>query len=238
MYRAEDMRLPDSWGKMDPATTPAFIQRRIRENPLTPELLDPQKALQRIASYYGCLAQMDDCTGAVLRALKETGLEDDTIVVYTSDHGELLGEHSLWQKFVFYEASVGVPLIFRVPGFTAAGAVCETPVSHVQLAPTLAELCGVSLLASSDGESLVPLLKEPARAITSTVHAHYDMGTPNKKAMVRHGDWKYCHYENDIPELFNLREDPNEMRNLAAAPSSRATLDDFRSRIIGLEIPK
>lgn len=236
MYRAEDMRLPDSWGKMDPATTPAFIQKRIRENPLTPELLDPTKALQRIASYYGCLAQMDDCAGSVLRALKEMGLENDTIVVYTSDHGELLGEHSLWQKFVFYESSVTVPLMFRVPGMTAAGGTCSVPVSHVQVAPTLAELCGVKPLASSDGDSLVPLLREPGRTVDTAVHAHYDMGGRNKKAMIRHGDWKYCHYINDIPELFNLREDPQEMRNLAAVPAARGKLDELRSRIIGLEM--
>lgn len=235
MYRAEDMRLPESWGKMDPATTPKFIQQRIQKNPLTPELLDPRKALQRIASYYGCLAQLDDCVGTVLRALEEMGLAEDTIVVYTSDHGELLGEHSLWQKFVFYEASVGVPLIFRVPGMTAAGGVCETPVSHVQLAPALAEMCGVPPLTSFDGESLAPLLKEPGRAMTTTVHAHYDMGTPNKKAMVRHGDWKYCHYLNDMPELFNLKDDPQEMRNLAAAPAARGKLEELRGRIIGLE---
>ncbi len=235
LYRAGEMRLPESWGKKDPATTPRFIQQRMAEHPITPEVLDPRQALQRIASYYGCLTQMDDCVGVMLRALKELGLEDDTIVVYTSDHGELLGEHSLWQKFVFYEASVGAPLIFRVPGMTRAGAACEALASHVQLAPTLAELCGVNSLAAYDGASLVPWLKDPRRPSEAPVHAHFDLRSPNKKAMVRHGDWKYCHYGNDIPELFNLREDPLELRNLAAVPAARGKLEELRSMIIGLE---
>src|SRR4029453_19575253 len=105
-----------------------FQQKSATVNPLTPELLDPKKALHRIAAVCGCLAQMDHCAGQVLGTLRELGLEDDTIVVYTSDHGEMLGEHSLWQKFVFYESSLGVPLMFRVPGLTQAGGVCKAPV--------------------------------------------------------------------------------------------------------------
>jgi arylsulfatase A-like enzyme len=135
MYRPEDMRLPDSWGKLDPATMPRFQMASATSNRLTPELLDPHLAVQRLASYYGSLAQTDDCLGQVLAALRDLELEDDTIVVYTSDHGEMLGEHSLWQKFVFFESSVGVPLILRVPGVTAGGSICEAPVSHVSLAP-------------------------------------------------------------------------------------------------------
>jgi choline-sulfatase len=146
----------------------------------------------------------------------------------------MLGEHALWQKFVFYESSVGVPLIVRAPGVTAAGGKCVTPVSHVQLAPTLAELCGVKPVADSDGESLVPLLREPARTVAAPVHAHYDLGTPKPKAMVRRGDWKYCHYTDDTPELFNLRDDPQEMRNLAVSPAWRGQRDELRSLIIGL----
>ena len=76
-------------------------------------------------------------------ALKAAGILDDTIVVYTADHGEMRGEHGLWDKFVFYESSAGVPFVFRAPGVTKAGAVCEAPVSQVALVPTLLDLCGI-----------------------------------------------------------------------------------------------
>ena len=122
MFRAEDMKLPDSWGKVDLAKAPQHIRESIRAHGPTPELNDPEKARQRIALYYASIAQLDENIGAVLATLRELGLEQDTIVVYTTDHGEMLGEHGLWQKFVFYEPSVGVPLIVRVPGVTRAGA--------------------------------------------------------------------------------------------------------------------
>src|ERR1043166_8479237 len=96
-----------------------------------------------MAFYYASLAQMDDALGKVLAALREFELEKDTIVLYTSDHGEMLGDHGMWQKFEFYEPSCGVPLVFRVPGMTAASAVCSMPLSQVQVLPTLAELCNV-----------------------------------------------------------------------------------------------
>src|SRR2546422_95917 len=163
--------------------------------------------------YYGNIAHLDDCIGQVLEALREQGLEKDTIVLYSSDHGEMLGEHGLWQKFVFYEPSVGVPLIFRVPGMTAQNVRCSTPVTLVQLLPTLAELGGVSLPSGLDGDSFVAHLREPARKAAPTIYAEFALQTPRAKYMIRRGDYKYNFYANDMPELYNLREDPKEMKN-------------------------
>jgi choline-sulfatase len=231
MYRPEDMRMPDSWGKVDPATMPQFQVASTTHNTLTPELLDPKKAVERIAAYYGSLAQADDCLGQVLSALRDLGLEDDTIVVYTSDHGEMLGEHSLWQKFVFYESSVGVPLMMRVPGIAAAGSVCQAPVSHVSVAPTLAELCGIATPATFDGESLVRFLQKPELTNNAPVFSEYDLGTPKKKYMIRQGGWKYCHYHTDVPQMFNLKEDSSEMRNLALDPEHRERRKELYGRL-------
>src|SRR5215472_5350119 len=116
-----------------------------------------------MAIYYANLAQMDDAMGKVLGALRELDLEKDTIVVYTSDHGEMLGDHGLWHKFQFYEGSCGVPLIVRAPGVNESGSTCAAPVSLVELLPTLAELCGVAL-PHLDGKSLVPQLRNPSSA--------------------------------------------------------------------------
>jgi choline-sulfatase len=237
MFSAADMRLPATFGKVELANVPQHIRRRIAENPATPELLDPNKALQRIASYYGCLAQMDDCAASVLAGLRELGLEDRTIVVYTSDHGEMLGEHGLWQKFVFYESSVRVPLILRVPGTTVGGAACQAPVSHVQLAATLLELCGIAGGSALDGASLAPYLRETARPAQGPVFAEFDLNTPRPKFMIREGDWKYCRYAADTPELYNLCEDPEEMRNLAGAPEYRERAAALAARMRAWHAP-
>lgn len=237
MFRAEEMKLPDTWGKVDLAAAPREIRESILNNRPTPELRDPQKARQRIAYYYANLAQLDDCIGQVLRALRELGLEKDTILLYTADHGEMLGEHGLWQKFVFYEASVGVPLIFRVPGLTPENARCATPVSLVQLFPTLAELCGVPIPSGLDSSSLVPNLREPARAVDTTVFAEYALNTPRAKYMIRRGDFKFNFYANDTPELYNLREDPNEMKNLAPLPAYKNKLEEMKAHLFAWHRP-
>jgi choline-sulfatase len=171
MYRAEDMQLPDTWGKVDLSTVPREIANSIRHNGPSPELHHEEQAKRRIALYYGNLAQMDDCLGKVLAALRELDLEKDTIVLYTADHGEMLGEHGLWQKFVFYEPSVGVPLIVRAPGITASDTRSNTPVSLVQVLPTLLDLCGVPIPAGLDGESFVQDLRQPARTRDTTVYS-------------------------------------------------------------------
>ncbi|HEV2113955.1 MAG TPA: sulfatase-like hydrolase/transferase, partial [Terriglobales bacterium] len=175
MFRPEDMKLPDTWGKVDLSKVPKEISAAIRRNAPTPELHDAEQAKRRIALYYGNLAQMDDCAGRVLTALRELDLEKDTIVLYTADHGEMLGEHGLWQKFVFYEPSVGVPLVVRAPGVTPAGARSKTPVSLVQALPTLLELCGLPAASGLDGTSFAQDLREPARKRDTTVFAEFNL---------------------------------------------------------------
>ncbi len=231
MFQPEAMTLPATFGKEDLSALPREISRAIQRNGPTPELRDPRQAKLRIALYYASLAQMDFCAGLVLNALRELGLENDTIVAYTADHGEMLGEHGLWQKFVFYEPSVGVPLLFRVPGVTPAAGRCATPVSLVQALPALLELCGIPVPSGLDGESLVDSLRKPGRRKDTTVFSEYNLTTPNAKYMVRYGDLKYIYYVNDIDQLFNLREDPHEMMNLAGLPRYKKTVEDMRARL-------
>lgn len=238
MFRAEDMRLPDSWGKADMASLPAEIQASIRRNGPTPELAVPMKAKERIALYYASLAQMDDCAGQVLAALRELNLEKDTVVIYTSDHGEMLGEHGLWQKFVFFEPSVGVPLIARVPGLTPANATCATPVSLVQLFATLTDACGVPTPSGLDGGSFLPSLREPGRTLDTSVFAEYNVGNPRAKYMIRRGDFKFNHYVKDTPELYNLRQDPGEIRNLAALPAFQDKVKEMREQLFTWHRPQ
>jgi choline-sulfatase len=231
MFSAADINLPDTWGKVDLAKVPQEIRERIQGNTPTPELDKPEQARQRIAMYWGNVAHLDDCLGQVLGALRELDLEKDTIIVYSSDHGEMLGDHGMWQKFVFYEASVGVPLIVRVPGMTTPGSRAATAVSLVDLLPTLAELCGVALPAGLDGGSFAADLREPGLTRDTTVYSEFALRTPRAKYMIRRGDWKYCHYVSDMPELYDLRADPREMRNLALEPQHKDKLQEMQGRL-------
>ena len=179
---------------------------------------------------------MDDCAGTVLRELTRLGLADDTIVIYTSDHGEMLGAHGLWQKFQFYEESCGVPLIIRAPGVTKAG-VCDTPVTQVSVLPTLAKLCDIPIQAKLDEDDFMQQLRDPAAARSKPVYSEYDLRTPGAKYMIRDGDFKYTYRTHDRCELFNLRTDPKEMNNLTLDPSNRELEERLRAKLFAWYTP-
>lgn len=238
MYRAADMKLPDTYGKVDTSKVPAEIRQRIERDAPNPEIRDTRNAQQRIAMYYGNVAFLDYCVGQVLAALRELDLEKNTVVIYSSDHGEMLGEHGLWQKFVFYEPSVGVPLIVRVPGVTRTGVVCRQPVSQTSLMASLLELCGINVPGGLDGPSLVPYLRQPDLTRDEPVFAEFALRTKNAKYMIRDGDWKYCFYANDTPELYHLKNDPKEMTNLAHDPAHQGRIKDLHQRLIAWHKPQ
>ncbi len=231
MFSPDKMKLPETWGKVDLKSAPKEVASAIENNRPTPEVKDTVEALRRIAYYYASLAQMDDALGRVMDALDELGLSENTIVIYTSDHGELLGDHGLWQKFQFYEGSCGVPLLVRVPGVTPANSVCDMPVSHVQIAATLAELCGFKTPPGLDGSSFARQLRRPSDVQPNTVYAEYASRTPGAKYMIREGDLKYTFRTHDAEELFDLRADPAEMRNLALEPAGREQSARLKERL-------
>jgi choline-sulfatase len=230
LFKAEDMKLPASWGKADLNSLPKEVVQSIRYNGPTPEVRDEDAAKRHIAFYYANLAQMDDCVGQVLRVLQETGNDRDTIIVYTSDHGEMLGDLGLWQKFQFYEGSCGVPLLIRIPNATQG--VVETPVTQVSLSATLTDLCGVKQVRQNDGKSFAALVRNPRSQMTvAPVFAEYALNTSNAKFMVRDGEWKYTFRENDRDELYNLMSDPNELHNVASDPGHQAEVKRMKTML-------
>lgn len=237
MFHAPDMKLPSTWDKVNLSTVPYLVRKRIEYNHATPELRDPEQAKRRIAAYYASLAQSDDCAGKVLQALRELGLERDTIVLYTSDHGDMLGAHGIWGKNLFYEQSAGVPLMFRVPGLTPANSRCETPVSLVQLLPTLTDLCGIPTPTGIDGTSFAANLREPGRTEETTVFSEINLNTRHSGYMVRHGNYKYCYYPHDMPELYDLLTDPQEMKNLALLPAYKGKVKEMKQRLFAWHKP-
>jgi choline-sulfatase len=175
-------------------------------------------------AYFAAIAYLDERVGQVLAALRASGLEDDTIVVFTADHGEMLGERGLWFKMAFFEAAARVPLIVRLPGRAATGARIAAPVSHLDLAPTLLDLCGHAdardIAAGLDGTSLRPLLAgDVAAGRRAAVVAEYlAEGVTGPGLMVRRGALKYVSYGDDPPQLFDLAADPHELDDLARTP--------------------
>lgn len=236
MFRAEDMHLPNSWGKADLNNIPQEVRRSIQFNGPTPEVRDPAKAREHIAFYYANLAQMDDCLGRVVRAVEELGLERDTIICYTADHGEMLGDLGLWQKFQFYEGSCGVPLMVHVPGRRAG--VCNTPVSLVSYSATITDLCNVKQVAPNDGASFSDLVRNPeSKSSHGPVYAEYSLSDIHAKSMIRDGNLKYTYWTHDLPELYDLANDPEELHNLATEPSHAESTAAMKRKLFAWHKP-
>ncbi|MFM8724427.1 MAG: sulfatase-like hydrolase/transferase, partial [Planctomycetaceae bacterium] len=204
-------------------------------------MTDQQKRQARQA-YQACISFMDAQVGKVLDALDRHGLTDKTVIVFTSDHGYHLGEHSLWQKRSLFEESARVPLLIAAPGFQQ-GKICESPVSHVDLYPTLTELCGVQPPAGLQGQSLVPMLRDvtqPGRSWALTQVQRGNAGTnANSKQprpdtryfgySLRTGRWRYTEWDGGAKgrELYDHASDPQELTNLAEQQQHAETVTDL-----------
>ena len=189
--------------------------------------LPPVEAQWRArVAYYGLCGFLDRQIAQVLEALHGAGLADNTLIVYTSDHGEMLGEHGAWWKSCFYEGSQRVPLIVSWPGHFAAGEVSRNA-GLLDIGPTLLDLAGAPALPGVAGRSLRPLL-EGAAEWEDTVYAEY-LGQYDGQIvpcrMVKQGPWKYNYYHGLRPELFNLAEDPGEERDRRDDPACAAIRD-------------
>ncbi len=206
--------------------------------PEDPHLPPPVAAMQRAAgiaepvpvaaqwrarvAYYGLCSFLDRQVGRVLRALEEGGLGEDTLVVYTSDHGEMLGEHGWWWKSTFHEGAVRVPLLWTEPGGAAAGRRVKANVSLLDLGPTLLEKAGLPALPGASGRSCTGLLREGGRSVDVVWAEHAQTGAEGQVyvgRMVKSGPWKYVYWHGESEELFNLEEDPAETRNRVKDPA-------------------
>jgi choline-sulfatase len=178
-----------------------------------------------IAAYYGMIEEVDAQFGQILDALERTGQDlDDWIILYTTDHGDMLGEFNTWWKLKFYEGSVKVPLFIRAPKQFASGRRIKENVSLCDLYATLCEFAGADVPAGRDSRSLLPLLRGSCSDWPDTaVSAYAD------HVMVRQGPWKYWALAPDTEVLFNLDEDPFEETNLAGTPGYTGVIKRLRS---------
>ena len=206
-----------------------------------PEHAREDRRVQDHAIYAAKVASLDQSVGRVVAALEDLGIDERTIIVFTSDNGGLsTSEGSPTSnaplragKGWLYEGGIRVPLLIRWPEAAAAGAVCETPVITNDLYPTILEMAGLRARPGQhcDGVSLVPLIKRSGPIERTTLYWHYPHygnqgGSP--AGAIREGDWKLIEFfEDRHTELYNLRDDPEEMSDLAAKmPEKAATLGE------------
>ena len=156
---------------------------------------------------------IDDKLGELLEVLEEQGLREDTVVIFTADHGEMLGEHGMIQKRSFYEWSTRIPLLIEMPGMPA-GKV-DVPVSLLDVPATLIDIAGQVPACPLDGRSLLPALNGGELAVAPIISEYHGEGIMRPSFMVRKGDWKYIYCHRAAPQLFNLADDPDEWRNRA-----------------------
>jgi choline-sulfatase len=189
----------------------------------------PEKLVRRArASYYANISETDALVGLILDQLETTGRLQDTVIVYTADHGELAGEHGMWTKGCLLEAAARVPMIIAGPGLPR-GRKIDTPVSHVDMTATLLELAVASAPADLRGRSLLGLVNgRPGGPEFAFSETHCN-GNCTGSFMIRRGEWKYVYFSWFDGVLFNIKDDPNELHDLAGDTKLKPLVREMHS---------
>jgi len=220
--------LPDPELGAPPDEHPAVASLRGTRDTATVTLEEARRAR---AAYYGLVTVLDENIGAIMNTLDETSLADDTVLIYTSDHGDLNGEHGMWWKESFYEGSVSVPMLWSWPGAFRAGAQVEAVTSLLDMGPTLAELAHAEPLPERRGRSLTGFLYPDGDTSTWPDVAFaetYALGQRPAR-MVRTDRWKLIAYHGYSDcQLFDMQADPGETHDLGRDPAYA----DIRSELL------
>lgn len=182
--------------------------------------LTQQKKVVR--AYYASVSFIDAMTGKVLQALEESGQRENTIVIFTSDHGYHLGEHDLWMKVSIHEESAKVPLIICVPGKKPA--VCHSLTELIDLYPTVSKLCGLKIPENIQGKDISPMLDDPKTKVRDAALSS------GKGRLLRTEKWAYLDY-GKTGELYNMEKDSKQYTNLIRDPKHAAVLKELRDQL-------
>jgi arylsulfatase A-like enzyme len=221
MYPLEEIvvpQVPEGYLQTLPEPARQSITRRRNQVDLPDEL-----ARQAMQAYYASITFADAQVGRILRALEETGLAGNTIVLLTSDHGYHMGEHGHWQKTTLFENATRVPLILAGPGIDAAGRVTPSLAEMVDFYPTLAELCGLTAPEYVAGVSLAPALRDPQATPRQSAFTQYATGYSLRTPRYRYTEWGRDGAQG--AELYDHQSDPQEMQNLAGDAQQAEVLD-------------
>jgi iduronate 2-sulfatase len=189
--------------------------------------MDVRRQKKAFGGYYASVVFMDRMVGQVLDGLKEAGLDEKTIVIFTSDHGYHLGEHDFWAKVSLHDESAAVPLIIRMPGKKPA--VCHSLVELLDLYPSLSNLCGLKVPERLQGKDISKMMTDPTKEVRSAAFS-----VNGKGFLLREENWAYIAYGKDgqgDEELFDMKQDPKQFTNLAKDPQYGQTLIRFQKQM-------
>jgi len=218
------------------------IKEDYLERNLQGKELDIWKYQRYMQDYLACIRSVDENVGRVLDYLEENGLDENTLVVYTSDQGFYMGEHGWFDKRFMYEESLRTPLLMRLPrGYSAKGEVTEM-VQNIDYAPTFLDFAGVEIPSEIQGKSMKPLLaNEKNVEWRDGIYYHY-YEFPNEHMVKRHygirtDKYKLIHFYNDIDEweFYDLATDPDEMNNLIDSQEHAALIDSLKTELVKLQ---
>ena len=237
MYKDAPIPMPDQYDLAERPSHPGVDAYRTVFN--YDDYFDEASLRVALQAYYGMCSFLDFNVGRVLSALSASGQADDTLIIYSSDHGESLGNRGLWGKSVFYEDSCAIPMMMAGPG-VEQGKRCETPVSLVDIYPTILAATGEKPDPNArdlPGSDLRKIAQDAPtdRVVFSEYHA---AGSASGGFMVRKGSWKLVYYVGHAPQLFNLDDDPHETRDQsgeAETAAIQAELEDELRRIVDPE---
>jgi arylsulfatase A-like enzyme len=233
MYKPEDFTLPkthDDWHKNGKYPwSPDWVHSGWTKN-------DPMKAKNIMASYYACITQVDDMVGRVVKSLKKAGLYENTVIIYTTDHGEHLFEHGLRGKHNMYEASIKIPFIISYPKALPKNVRNDSLVSLIDLIPTFCAIMGWKSPESAMGVSFWDTIIQGKSDKSRQIYAEYRTGNyrafPEEKdlpsRMQRWGDYKYIYTHGIIDQLYHITKDADELNNLVMNPEYKKILQKKR----------
>ena len=215
IYPTDQIDLPESRAETLENQHPAI--RQLRHFFHNDEPLSDETTRTALASYFALVTLTDEHIGRLVHVVDSSALSENTVVIYLSDHGEMAGQHGIWQKQCFYESSVRVPLIVRGPNL-AQGIRASQNVSLVDVMPTLLDLAETPIPDELRGRSLLPALRGDTFSDDVVVAEYHAQGMLSAGYMAKKGNLKYNHYVDHPPQLFDLAADPNEVTNLAGRP--------------------
>lgn len=219
LYEAEEMPLP--------------IKGEMEE--WMPELKDlSEEKWREISVYYHALvSHVDECVGKIMDALEGQGILDETLIVFTSDHGEYLGDHGRIQKGMpGYDCITRVPLLMRYPNKITPGSIMPQLVESVDIVPTILELCGVQIPSFVQGKSMTHLFDNPGESHKEDVFTEAFYSEGHREATVRTRDHKYYCSSKGEELLFDLVLDPKELENKVGREDYQVVLSDMRKRLL------
>ncbi len=246
LHKPEDVDLPVNFNDLIEETEPRQARNRVSKYAgnysVGLDLSKEQGWRQLIARYWGLVNELDRSVGAILSTLAELGLDDNTIVVYTSDHGDMMGSHKLVEKSLMYQEAMRVPLMIRAPQLGLAPRVVEGHFSHIDLVPTVLDMMGAGVKGGLPGKSLMPTMRGEKTAL-EPVFAEWNSATkepggkamvdPSARAVITQDGWKLCLYDDDLHQLYDLNKDPGETTNVFTQPENREVITRLSGLIHG-----